>query len=163
MGQRFPKNARMKLTRYTDYALRTLMYLGLHRERLCSIGEIARANRISENHLTKVVHELGRRKFVTTLRGRKGGLKLARAPEEIGVGEVVRAVEEGFDLLDCAGCSLVSACRLTCALNEALAAFLKVLDGYTIADLVGPRDPLLALLSTMTDAPAAVANGDISV
>lgn len=149
----------MKLTRYTDYALRTLMYLGLHQERLCSIAEIARANRVSENHLTKVVHELGRRKFVATLRGRNGGLKLARVPEEIGVGEVVRAVEEGFDLLDCAGCSLVSACRLTGALNEALAAFLKVLDGYTVADLAGPRDPLLALLSTMAEGPVPVADG----
>lgn len=149
----------MKLTRYTDYALRALMYLGLHGDRLCSIAEVARANRISENHLTKVVHELGRRKYVTTLRGRNGGLRLGRPPEAISVGEVVRAVEEGFELLDCPGCHLVRACLLTNAFSEALSAFLKVLDGYTIADLIGPRDPLLTLLSTMANAPEPVADG----
>lgn len=138
----------MKLTRYTDYALRVLMHLALHRDRLCSISEIARAHRISENHLTKVAHQLGKLGLISTARGRGGGLKLAKPPEEIRVGAVVRLTEEGFDLLECGGCLLQPACALTCALGEALDAFMRVLDGYTIADLVRPGERLRALLAS---------------
>lgn len=138
----------MRLTRYTDYSLRVLMHLGLNRDRLCSISEIARGNRISENHLTKVVHHLGKLDYVTTLRGRGGGLKLARPPEQIFVGEIVRKTEDGFDLLDCPSCVLAPACTLTGALSEAVAAFLQVLDRYTVADLIRNGDALRALLQT---------------
>lgn len=136
----------MKLTRFTDYSLRVLMHLGLHRERLCSIAEIAAANRISEHHLTKVVHHLAKIGLVTTSRGRGGGLKLATPPEAIRVGDVVRKTEEGFELLECGSCVLASACSLTGALAQALHAFLAVLDGYTIADLIKPGDRLRSLL-----------------
>jgi Rrf2 family nitric oxide-sensitive transcriptional repressor len=138
----------MKLTLYSDYSLRVLMHLALNRTRLCSIYEIAKSNRISENHLAKVVHHLGKLGYVTTLRGRGGGLRLARAPEEIAVGEVVRKTEDGFDLLDCPSCLLAPACVLTGALSEAVSAFLKVLDRRTIADLIRPGDRLRALLQT---------------
>jgi Rrf2 family transcriptional regulator, nitric oxide-sensitive transcriptional repressor len=137
----------MKLTRYTDFALRVLMHLALNRERLASISEIARAHRISENHLTKVVHHLGKIGLVTTARGRGGGLKLARPAQEIRVGEVVRLTEDGFDLLDCGSCLLAPACSLTGALAQAMNAFLNVLDGYTIADLIRRPEELRALLA----------------
>jgi Rrf2 family transcriptional regulator, nitric oxide-sensitive transcriptional repressor len=131
----------MRLTRYTDYALRTLLYLGLHGRDLASIGDIARAYGISENHLTKVVHHLGRLGFVETVRGRGGGLRLARAPEAIGIGEVVRRTEDDLALVDCftaTSCAIAGACGLQRALGEALAAFLGVLDRYTLADLLRP-------------------------
>ena len=142
----------MRLTMHTDFALRTLMYLGLRPGRLASIPEIATAYGISENHLTKVVHGLGRAGFVETLRGRGGGLRLALPPERIRIGDVVRHAEEDLALVPCFGpggesrddtagarCAISGACRLQSLLGEALAAFLAVLDGATLADLLaGP-------------------------
>ena len=145
----------MRLTLYTDYTLRTLMYLGLHADRLCSISEIAKSYRISENHLTKVAHQLGRLGFITTLRGRGGGLKLAAPPDKIGVGQVVRAVEEGFMLVDCRSCAVLPACRLTGVLAEATGAFLAVLDRYSLADLIGRRDEMRRLLALVEMAAGA--------
>ncbi|WP_082494271.1 Rrf2 family transcriptional regulator [Methylobacterium sp. Leaf108] len=140
----------MRLTRYTDYSLRTLIYLGLNDTGLSSIAEIARAYRISESHLTKVVHQLGRLGLVHTLRGRGGGLRLARPPAEIVVGAVVRQTEEDLALVECfsgGACAITAPCRLRRALGEALAAFLAVLDGYTLADLLGDgAAPDLAML-----------------
>ncbi|HWL80749.1 MAG TPA: Rrf2 family transcriptional regulator [Roseomonas sp.] len=135
----------MRLTLHTDYALRTLIYLGLRQGQRVSIHEIAAAHRISENHLVKVVHNLGRGGFVETTRGRGGGLRLARPPEEIRVGEVVRFTEEDMALVACfqppgttASCALIDACRLQLLLGEALNAFLAVLDGKALADLLAP-------------------------
>src|SRR5437588_999659 len=125
----------MRFTRYTDYALRVLMHLALDEDRLCSIGEIARTYDISHNHLTKVVVGLTRQGFVVTVRGRAGGLRLARPAGEIGVGAVVRCTEEGFALADCPACLLAPACGLTGVLARATAALLAELDRYTIADL----------------------------
>ncbi|KMO33784.1 Rrf2 family transcriptional regulator [Methylobacterium tarhaniae] len=141
----------MRLTRYTDYALRTLLYLGANEPRQGSIAEIARAYGISENHLTKVVHQLGRLGLVRTIRGRGGGLRLARPPGEIVVGAVVRQTEEDLALVECFGsgaCAITPACRLRHALGEALAAFLAVLDRYTLADLLagGAASDLVRLL-----------------
>ncbi|AWN37228.1 Rrf2 family transcriptional regulator [Methylobacterium radiodurans] len=133
----------MRLTRYTDYALRTLIYLGLNEPRQSSIGEIARAYGISENHLTKVVHQLGRLGLVRTIRGRGGGLRLALDPAEIVVGAVVRQTEEDLALVECfagGACAITPSCRLRRVLGEALAAFLAVLDRYTLADLLGDGD-----------------------
>ncbi|RXF70915.1 RrF2 family transcriptional regulator [Hansschlegelia zhihuaiae] len=132
----------MRLTLHTDYALRALIYLGLRSGRRISIREIAEAHRISENHLIKVIHNLGRGGFVRTIRGKGGGLVLARPPEEIGVGDVVRFTEDDMALVVCfqgesASCALIGACRLQGLLGEALAAFLAVLDGKTLADLIG--------------------------
>ena len=128
----------MRLTRYTDYALRVLMHLALNEDRLCSIGEMARTYGVSHNHLTKVVVTLTRHGFVATTRGRAGGLRLARPAAEIGVGEVVRHTEEGFSLAYCAPCLLSPACGLTGVLGEAAAALLAVLDkraGLSFANL----------------------------
>ena len=135
----------MKLTRFTDYSLRVLMHLGLHPSRLCSIAEIARANSISEHHLTKVAHHLGQIGVVTTVRGRGGGLKLSRSPALISVGSVVRQTEEETGLLDCVNCALSTACVLTATLSTALEAFFTVLDACTIADLIAPGDRLRSL------------------
>jgi Rrf2 family nitric oxide-sensitive transcriptional repressor len=129
----------MKLTLYTDYALRALMHLAAKPERLASISEIATTYRISHNHLTKVVHDLRKAGFIDAVRGRSGGVRLARPASEITVGAVVRHTEGGFDLVDCSSCVIAPACALTAALHRALAAFMDVLDGYSLADLVEER------------------------
>lgn len=144
----------MRLTRYTDYAMRVLLYVGAHPDRLCSIAEISRAYGISQNHLMKVVHDLGKARFIASARGRFGGIKLGRPAEEISVGAVVRHTEDGFDLADCGSCIIAPACGLTGALHEALAAFLEVLDGYTLADLLTRRNDMIGLLTAARPAAA---------
>ena len=141
----------MQLTRYSDYALRVLIYLALEPQRLATIEEIAGSYGISRAHLMKVVHQLGLRGYVETVRGRGGGLRLARRPEDIRVGEVVRATEGKMALVECfepsSRCAIEPACALRSALHEALRAFLAVLDRYTLADLVARRrGPLARLL-----------------
>jgi Rrf2 family transcriptional regulator, nitric oxide-sensitive transcriptional repressor len=137
----------MRLTRYTDYSLRVLIYLGLRPERLSSIREIAVAYGISESHLMKVVQALGQYGYVATLRGRGGGLRLAKSASEIGVGEVVRHTEDDVALADCFGlaqeCRIEGPCRLQPLLKAALEAFFAVLDQYTLADLLQPNRALL--------------------
>ena len=137
----------MRLTRYTDYAMRVLLYLGARPEQLCSIGEIAGAYRISQNHLMKVVNDLARQGYVESVRGRFGGIRLGRAAAEINVGAVIRHTEDGFDLVDCGGCIIAPACGLTGALHEALAAFMAVLDGYSLADLLARRGDIRLLFA----------------
>ncbi|MDE4914611.1 Rrf2 family transcriptional regulator [Methylobacterium sp. 092160098-2] len=146
----------MRLTRYTDYALRTLIYVGLREPEQSSIAEIARAYRISENHLTKVVHQLGRLGLIRTTRGRGGGLRLGKPAADIVVGAVVRQTEDDLALVECfasGACAITAPCRLRRALGEALGAFLAVLDGYTLADLLadeaGPE--ILRLLGLPTE------------
>jgi Rrf2 family nitric oxide-sensitive transcriptional repressor len=129
----------MKLTLYTDYALRALMHLAAKPERLATISEISSTYRISHNHLTKVVHDLRKAGFIDAVRGRSGGVRLAQPASEITVGAVVRHTEGGFDLVDCGSCVIAPACALTAALHRALAAFMDVLDGYSLADLVEER------------------------
>jgi Rrf2 family nitric oxide-sensitive transcriptional repressor len=135
----------MKLTLFTDYSMRVLIYLGTRSERLCSIGEVAQAYRISRNHLMKVVNELVRSGYVESVRGRAGGIRLARLPQEINIGALVRHTEDGFDLVDCGRCVVAPACGLTGVLNEALGAFMAVLDRYTLADLMTRKRDLLSL------------------
>ena len=137
----------MKLTRYTDYALRVLLYLGARPERLCAISEMSRAYGISQNHLMKVVHDLGKAGFVTSTRGRLGGIRLAHPPAGIIVGSVIRHTEDSFDLADCGGCVIAPACGLTGVLGEALAAFMAVLDSYTLEDMLAKRVDMLGLLA----------------
>ena len=129
----------MKLKSYTDYALRVLMHLAAKPDRLSSISEIARTYRISQNHLMKVVHDLRKEGYLDAVRGRAGGIRLARPAAEIGLGEVVRHTEGGFDLVDCGSCVIAPACGLTGALREALKAFMAVLDRYSLQDLVADR------------------------
>ena len=133
----------MRLTTYTDYALRTLMYLAVNRERLVTIQDIATLHSISKNHLTKVVHHLGQLGMVATVRGRNGGLKLGWEPVDINIGAVVRQTETDFHMAECFHrednrCVYASACVLEDVLGEATAAYLKVLDGVSLQDLVRP-------------------------
>ena len=148
----------MKLKSYTDYALRVLMHLAARPDRLASIGEIARTHRISHNHLMKVVHDLRKQGFLDAVRGRSGGIRLARPASEISVGEVVRHTEASFDLVDCGSCVIAPACSLTAALHEARAAFMAVLDGYSLDDLVEERKAgLRQLLESFANNPSAEA------
>jgi Rrf2 family nitric oxide-sensitive transcriptional repressor len=141
----------MRLTAYTDYSLRLLMFVAVKGERLSTIEEVSKAYGISHNHLMKVAHRLGQEGFLETVRGRKGGLRLGRAPERISLGQVVRTMEEDMDLVECfavaqGGCVISGPCRLNGVLREALRAFLTVLDGYTLADLVARPASLSKLL-----------------
>lgn len=136
----------MKLTRYTDYALRVLIYLALNPARQCSIAEIARSYSVSQNHLMKVVQELAREGFVASARGRGGGLRLGKEPEHIRVGDVVRLTEPDMDLAECGGCIISGVCGLTPVFGRATAAFLQVLDNVTLADIVRRGDPVQALI-----------------
>lgn len=140
----------MRLTTFSDYAFRVLIYLG-STPGLATIADIANAYGISENHLMKVVHQLSRLGYIETVRGKGGGMRLARPPREIRVGEVLRATEDGFDLVECMGegesdCRIVRACVLKGALGEAIAAFLGTLDRYTLADLVRPSVAMVLLV-----------------
>ena len=135
----------MRLTRYTDYSLRVLIHLALHDDRLCSIGEISSTYGISHNHLMKVVNALQHDGFVETLRGRGGGLRLARPADSISVGEVVRRTEEGFQLADCSGCALSPACGLTGVLHKGVQAMLAVFDDHMIADMLTDKAAMLRM------------------
>ena len=141
----------MRLTTFADYSLRVLIYLGSAPQGLATIDRIAEAYGISANHLMKVVHQLGQAGYVETVRGKGGGLRLARAPESINVGEVVRRTEDGFALVECfennkPGCAIAPSCVLKRAMHEAVDAFLEALDGYSLADLVKPRKALAQVL-----------------
>lgn len=136
----------MRLTTYTDYALRSLMYLAVNRDRLVTIQDIASLHSISKNHLTKVVHHLGQLGLVATIRGRNGGLKLGREPADINIGSVVRQTETDFHMAECFHrennrCVYASACVLEDALSQATAAYLTVLDGVTLEHLVRKTHP----------------------
>lgn len=143
----------MRLNLQSDYALRLLMCLAASDGRLITIRQVAERYSISENHLMKVAHVLGREGFIETVRGRNGGLRLARKPAAIGVGDVVRRTEADLALVECfpggaAGCFIVPACRLKGVLREALDAFMAVLDRYTIGDLTSNNPRLRALLDS---------------
>jgi Rrf2 family nitric oxide-sensitive transcriptional repressor len=141
----------VRLTVYTDYALRMLMYLALKEDQLATIAEIAESYDISRNHLMKVAHQLGVGGFVETVRGRGGGLRLAKPLHSIGLGDVVRYTEPDMAIVSCfepvdAPCAIHPSCVLKRALKKARDAFLEVLDSYTLDDLVQPRARLTALL-----------------
>jgi Rrf2 family nitric oxide-sensitive transcriptional repressor len=142
----------VRLTVYTDYALRLLMYLALKDSGLVTIAEVAESYGISRNHLMKVAYELGAAGYVETVRGRGGGLRLAKDVAKIRLGDVVRDSEPDMALVTCfepiaAPCAIKRCCVLRGALNEAGAAFLAVLDGYTLADLVQPASRLRGMLA----------------
>ena len=140
----------MRLTAYTDYTLRTLIFLAINAGRHATIAQIADTYSISEAHLTKVVHQLGVAGEIETIRGRNGGLRLKKPAEQINVGAVVRRTEPDLNLVPCFDaadtCAIGATCVLQRAFHEALTAFLAVLDHYTLADLVAPRRRLAALL-----------------
>jgi len=141
----------VKLTSFTDYSLRVLIYLAAEPGRRVTIAEIAAAFGVSEHHLTKVVHFLGKQGWLANVRGKGGGLGLAVAPQVIVIGEVVRATEGEAVPAECFGdtpdsCSIARICRLRGVLREAVEAFHAVLDGYTLADLVHNRSSLAKVL-----------------
>ncbi|MBK7016354.1 MAG: Rrf2 family transcriptional regulator [Sulfuritalea sp.] len=142
----------MKLTTFSDYSLRVLMYLALNRERLATIPEIAAAYDISENHLMKVVHQLARSGVIESVRGKGGGVRLALAPEDIRLGGIVRASEGSAPIVEClsdevSSCRIAPACRLTAVLSRAFDALYATLDEYTLADLVQSPRGLKVLLA----------------
>jgi Rrf2 family nitric oxide-sensitive transcriptional repressor len=142
----------MKLTNFTDYSLRVLIYLAAQQDRRATIAEIAKTFDVSESHLTKVVHFLAQQGWLATVRGKGGGLGLGLAPEDIVIGQVVRATEGPAVPAECFGsdpehCLIVRACRLRSVLSQAVNAFYEVLDGYTLADLVRNRAKLATVLN----------------
>jgi Rrf2 family iron-responsive transcriptional regulator len=137
----------MRLTQQTSYSLQTLMYCAINRTGPSRIRDIAKAYKISELHLFKIMHVLVENNLIETLRGRNGGIRLARNAESISLGEVVRAAEGSLALNDCMSepghvCAVGANCGLGGALNSALKAFFDVLDGYTIADMVTDSAPI---------------------
>ncbi|SMH30477.1 Rrf2 family transcriptional regulator [Mesorhizobium australicum] len=141
----------MRLTYHTDYALRMLVYLALNRGRPSRVADVAESYGISRNHLLKVALRLGRLGYLTTVRGRSGGIALARKPEDINLGDVVRQIEDDFGLVECmrsegGTCAISPACRLKGVVRKAVEAFLSVFDGYSLADIAGNKEVLAELL-----------------
>jgi len=143
---RVQAGAIVRLTIFTDYTLRVLIYLGVQRDegRLATISDVASAYGISENHLMKIVHHLAKQGYVETTRGKGGGMRLARPPEQINLGDVVRGAEDDLAIVECfqkgnLKCPIVSACALNGILGRAMRAFFDVLDSRTLADLIQPR------------------------
>lgn len=139
----------MELSQFSDYSLRVLIYAGLSKE-LVSVPQIARAYGISQHHLVKIVHHLARQGFLETYRGRGGGFRLAKAAQDVTVADVLRSTEN-LALVEClsprnGACCLSGCCTLKSALIKARQAFLDVLQGYTIADLLNPDRGLRAAL-----------------
>jgi Rrf2 family nitric oxide-sensitive transcriptional repressor len=140
----------LRLTRFSDYAIRVMLYLAAHTDRLCSIAEIAKAYDISQNHLMKVVSDLAASGYVQSLRGRGGGIRLARPAPEINIGRLIRHTEGEIDLVGCATCALKGACQLPGPLDLALEAFFAVLERYTLAQVLQDEARLLAALASHT-------------
>lgn len=131
----------MKLTHYSDLGLRLMMYLTLRQGELTTIQAACDRFAVSKNHMVKVSHQLTKSGLIASIRGRNGGVRLARAPESISVEEVLRVTEDSFDLVECFGdtqnrCVISGACKLSGVLDEALAAFFTVLRQVSLADLV---------------------------
>jgi len=142
----------MQLTHSADYALRALIYVGLHPEKRVTIREIAESFHISTNHLMKIVHRLSQLGFLSAQRGRSGGLVLGQAPEDINIGEVVLRMEPHFNLAEClndvdGGCLIAPLCQVKHALQEAQLAFLAVLNRYTLADVLKAPEDIRLLLA----------------
>ncbi len=153
----------MRITRYTDYSLRVLLYVALKGDALSTIGEIASAYDISKNHLMKVVQELAAKGYLLAIRGKNGGMRLNRAPEDINIGTLVRDTEQDLELVECFGsassCVITPVCELKQVLHKALNAFFTTLDNYTLADLL-PRAnrPEMVRLLGMTEFIDAAGN-----
>lgn len=141
----------MKLTDYTDYSLRVLLYTAVHPDTLVTIQQIADTFGIPKNHLIKIVQRLGQEGFLHTVRGRTGGIRLGMPAERIVIGDVVRATEPDFKMVQCfrdqdgdhGGCPIQGICALQGVLGDALRAFFEVLDGVTLADVIA--QPALAV------------------
>ena len=131
----------MQLTSYTDYSLRTLLYLATAPGRLVTISEISECHNISRNHLVKVVHNLGKHGYIHTVRGKSGGMRLNREPKEIIIAEVVKLTEPHMNIQECFSqesntCPLINNCKLKGVLYQAKQSFIKVLEDKTLADVI---------------------------
>jgi Rrf2 family nitric oxide-sensitive transcriptional repressor len=146
----------MRLTRFTDYSLRVLIYLGLQDEQLVTIRKISDAYGISRNHLMKVVSLLTRMGYLTAQRGPGGGIRLARQPGEINLADVVRDTEEDLAMVECfdkeGHCVITPVCKLQHVIGEALNAYISTLQTYTLEDLIDPQSELSKLLDISRDA-----------
>jgi len=138
----------MQLTRYTDFGVRTLMYLAVQPDRttLFRIAEITEVFDLSPNHVSKIVHHLGKLGYLETIRGKMGGFRLGKPASEINLGQLIRALENSLAPIDCSK----PYCRLKGVLAQAVEAYLSVLDQYSLEDIVSNRNELLALLPDMT-------------
>lgn len=150
----------MRLTQYSNFTLRTLQFLALRAPQIATVDEVARAHKISKAHLVKVAYELSQRGYVETLRGRNGGMRLARPADDITVGEIIRWTEAPLELVECFNpetntCPLQGHCHLSRGIQRALRAFLSVLDDLTIADISLNRGILLGLLEANTEQETA--------
>ncbi|OIK07434.1 Rrf2 family transcriptional regulator [Bacillus sp. MUM 13] len=138
----------MRLTNYSDYSIRVLIYLATNQNhKLVNIKEIAEVYGISKNHLMKIIYNLGKLGYIETIRGRNGGIRLAKSPAEINIGEIIRKTEEDFYLVECfqnhsENCTIAPVCSLKYVFNKALESFLQVLDGYSLED-VTENSPML--------------------
>ena len=145
----------MRLTRYTDFCFRVLVHVGLKGGALATTKEISTHYQISNKHLMKVVYDLNVKGYLETVRGKNGGIRLGRAPEDINLGALIRETETDSALVECqtpeGHCRISSSCRLRNVLEEALGAFLAVLDRYTLADLIEPKNELSQLLGMNLD------------
>lgn len=143
----------MRLTLQTDYSLRVLMYLAVNQEKLVTIQEISDCYDISRNHLMKVVHHLGKHKYIETIRGKNGGMRLGREPSTINIGALVRKTEPDMAIVQCMGkggiCKLQPSCHATNIFSEALMAFLQVLSKYSLEDLIAGSAGITSLLQAI--------------
>lgn len=142
----------MHITRYADYSIRVLIYLAVQGDRLTTIQEIADSYEISKNHLMKVVHQLNKKGYIETVRGKKGGMRLHMSPHDINIGILVRETEQDMNIVECLSsknaCRIAPVCGLKSMFAEALDAFLHTLDKYTLAEVIQDqhRPQLLRLL-----------------
>ncbi|MFK5949442.1 MAG: Rrf2 family transcriptional regulator [Methylococcales bacterium] len=143
----------MRISNYTDYGLRVLMYLSsLKSEDLSSISEVSKIYNLSQNHVTKVVNQLGRLGYIITIRGKGGGIKLAKAANKIRIGQVIRELEKHCDGVDCdsSNCDLKPCCKLKIAILNAMDSFFQTMDKYVISDFT-EDNPYYINLSTTWD------------
>lgn len=131
----------MRLTRFTDYALRVLIFVAKERDRTCTMGEVAEFYEISQEHLRKVVHKLVKCGYLKSSRGRGGGIVLARDPDTLRIGDVIVAMEEDLDIIPCQnlGCVLLPDCSLQKVLGRGVRAFVDAMNEFTLADLLSDR------------------------
>ena len=134
----------MRLTLFSDYALRVLLYLGLNPEEIVTIDRISESFKVSRNHLVKVVHQLAKKGFIQSFRGKGGGIRLARDPKSYRLGDVIRSTEPDLDLVECFNsqdslCPITGVCELEAALLDARGVFMEKLNEYTLADLVSRK------------------------
>ncbi|MBU2983651.1 Rrf2 family transcriptional regulator [Lentibacter algarum] len=146
----------MKLTSYTNFAMRSLQLAALKAPDLIRVDDVVRIHGLARPHIVKIVHELGQAGYIKTQRGRGGGFRLAKPAEEIIVGDVVRLTEGPLDLVECFNpenntCPLIDICKLSRALQEATRAFMAVLDDLTLADIASNRNDLLARIAPLED------------